>query len=318
MTCAILDDGTLSFTDKSGAHVPEHVVEAAKKQNRDAILSLIQSKCDEINEQIEVLGKLHHDTPDSNSRPNFIAKDFPDPRPTAPAARLASLLDRLVPGRGQKISAANRDSEARFLKELADWEVRKKRFDSETSERKHLLESLIYTDVGAMEQFLQENLEDIGWPRETTVAFEVNDGGKTVALSVDLPEVEDMPSKLAAVPARGLKLSVKELGVTKVQKLYAEHIHGVVFRLVGEVFAALPNVQEVTAAGYSQRRNPSTAQLQDDYLLSVRVARSTWNRMDFAHLSSLNVPEALSQFDLRREMSKSGVLKAITPHADSN
>jgi len=49
MTCAILDDGTLSFTDRTGTPVPEHVVEAAKKQNREAILELIQRKCDEIN-----------------------------------------------------------------------------------------------------------------------------------------------------------------------------------------------------------------------------------------------------------------------------
>lgn len=168
-----------------------------------------------------------------------------------------------------------------------------------------------------MERFLEENLEDISWPRETVVAFDINDGGKSVALDVDLPEVEDMPNKLAAVPARGLKLSVKDLGTTKLQKLYAEHIHGVVFRLVGEVFAALPNAQEVTAAGYSQRRDPSTALLRDDYLLSVRVRRPEWSKMDFAHLASLDVTEALNQFDLRREMSKSGVLKPITPHADA-
>jgi hypothetical protein len=227
------------------------------------------------------------------------------------------LFDRLLPGRRRKIDNENRAAETHFRSALADWETEKAHFDNRTSERKELLESLIYKDNAAMERFLEENLEDISWPRETVVAFDINDGGKSVALDVDLPEVEDMPNKLAAVPARGLKLSVKDLGTTKLQKLYAEHIHGVVFRLVGEVFAALPNAQEVTAAGYSQRRDPSTALLRDDYLLSVRVRRPEWSKMDFAHLASLDVTEALNQFDLRREMSKSGVLKPITPHADA-
>jgi hypothetical protein len=317
MTCAILDDGTLSFTDKTGAPVPEHVVETAKKQNRDAILDLIQRKCDEINEQIEALARLHHDTPDPRTRPKFVASAFPEARPSVPTAKLPGFLDRLLPGRSRKIEDANRSAEAHFQSALADWESKRAQFNSQIAERKELLESLIYTDSGAMERFLEENLEDIAWPRETVVAFDINEGGKSVALDVDLPEIEDMPNKLAAVPARGLKLSVKELGATKLQKLYAEHIHGVLFRLIGEVFAALPNAEEVKAAGYSQRRDASTAQLRDDYLLSVHVHRSEWSRMDFAHLASLDVTEALNRFDLRREMSKSGILKPITPHADA-
>lgn len=37
MKCGISDDGTLTFTDASGDPIPEHVVELAKKQNREAI-----------------------------------------------------------------------------------------------------------------------------------------------------------------------------------------------------------------------------------------------------------------------------------------
>lgn len=38
MTCGIHDDGTLYFVDAAGAPIPEHLVEVAKKQNKDAIL----------------------------------------------------------------------------------------------------------------------------------------------------------------------------------------------------------------------------------------------------------------------------------------
>jgi hypothetical protein len=314
MKCAILEDGTLSFTDQTGASVPEHVVETAKKQNREAILDLIQRKCDEINEQVEALGRLHCDTPDPRKPPRFVAPEFPEPKPSAPIAKSLGLFDRLLPGRSRKIEEANRAADASHRAAAVSWVAEKATFDRQVAERKMFLESLIYESTEAMERFLEETLEEIAWPRETVVAFDIRDTGKSVALDVDLPEVEDMPNKLAAVPARGLKLSVKELGPTKVQKLYAEHIHGIVFRLIGEVFAALPTVQEVIAAGYSQRRDPTTAQLRDDYLLSVRASRSEWSKMDFAHLISLDVTEALKPFDLLREMSKSGILKPITPH----
>ena len=72
-------------------------------------------------------------------------------------------------------------------------------------------------------------------------------------------------TKFASVPARGLKLSVKELSAAKIKRLYADHVHGIVFRMVGEAFAALPAIQWASAAGYSQRRDPATANLRDEY-----------------------------------------------------
>ncbi|MDQ6680122.1 MAG: hypothetical protein M3Y67_04055 [Pseudomonadota bacterium] len=129
---------------------------------------------------------------------------------------------------------------------------RKSECDNQLARRKLLVERLIYESVDAMEIFLEESLQDITWPRETSVAHEVQEGGMRAMLGVDLPEIEDMPTKLATVPARGLKLSVNELSATKVKRLYAEHVHGIVFRLVGEAFAALPTLQWVCVSGYAQ------------------------------------------------------------------
>lgn len=317
MTCSISEDGTLLFTDSAGSLVPEHLVDLAKKQNKEALLGLIQRKCDEINEQIEALGRLHCDTP-APRPPQFISQIYSKPKPERPLERRLGWLDRLLPGRRREIEEQNRLAVLKFGDEVAVWEAGKVEFDRQMADRKKLVETLIYEDVSAMERFLEVSLGEIVWPRETLVALDILESGKRVALDVDLPELEDMPSKLAAVPARGLKLSVKELAATKIQKLYAEHVHGIVFRLVGEVFAALPKAEEIVAAGYSQRRDPATAQLKDDYLLSVRVSRDAWSTIDFDHLSDLDVTEALARFDLRRQMLKSGALKAIAPHLTSS
>src|SRR3546814_9117965 len=71
-----------------------------------------------------------------------------------------------------------------------------------------------------MERWLEENLQDIAWPRETLISLEIAEQGQHIRLDVDLPELEDMPSKIAAVPARGLKLSVKDLPAAQIRKRY--------------------------------------------------------------------------------------------------
>ena len=55
-------------------------------------------------------------------------------------------------------------------------------------------------------------------------------------------------------------------------------------------------------------------QLGDEYLLSVRVERPAWESIDFHGLKSIDVNEALAQFDLNRDQLKDGSFKAVIPH----
>lgn len=314
LSCSIREDGTLAFVDKAtGQPVSEQVVEAAKKQNREALMGLIQRKCDEINDQVEALGRLHHDTPPPTP-PRFVPESFELPRPAEPERAPSGLFARLVPGRRDRLETEYQQALSRHQFAVRDWESQKAAFESAVRERQKLIETSIYSDIPAMERFFEESLSEVVWPRETAVAFEIGDQGKTVAIDVDLPEIEEMPTRFAAVPVRGLKLSVKELSKTKLQTLYAEHVQGIVFRVAGEAFAALPAAQVVTVSGYSQRRDQATGQLRDEYLISVRIPRNKWVGIDFNHLASVDVGEALARFDLRRSLSKSAVFKAIEPH----
>jgi hypothetical protein len=169
-----------------------------------------------------------------------------------------------------------------------------------------------------MDAFLECTLQEIIWPRETNISTEIHSDGRVVFIDVDLPEIEDMPNKKAAAPASGYKLSVKNLSATNIQKLYMQHVHGVAFRIIGEVFAALPKAEEVVMSGYSQRANKATGQISDEYLLSARVKRPAWMKLAFANLSAIDVTESLGSFDLRRTMSKTGVFKPIEPFSPSD
>ena len=164
-----------------------------------------------------------------------------------------------------------------------------------------------------MLDYLEESLQEIIWPRETNVSVDIFNSGKLVFVDVDFPEVEDMPTKRAAVPSRGYKLSVKELSATHIQKLYMHHVHGIAFRIIGEAFSAIPNSEDVIFSGYSQRASKSTGQIADEYLISVRVNRSAWEGIDFSNLESLDVSEALARFELREPVTKTGIFKAIQP-----
>jgi hypothetical protein len=315
MTCKVADDGQLIFLDSNGAPVADHLVALAKQQHKEGLLNLIQAKCDDINAEIESIAEVHLETPNSNQVPRFSLPTFDIPQPAQPAPLKLRFLDKLFKKRRHQVEDAHRRTVAEFEQKTLDWQAQKAEFARLAEERRDLIERRIYSDTSAMETWLEEVLGDISWPRETEVAFEVLDEGQTVMLDVDLPEVEDMPSKIAAVPTRGMKLSVKDLSATKVKKLYMEHIHAVVFRLIGEAFAALPSARDVVVSGYSQRHNAATGRKQDDYLLSVLVQRNDWNQIDFDHLDRIQVTESLSRFDLRRTMSKTGVFKSIEPFA---
>lgn len=311
LSVGISDDGTLYFQDREGNPVADDVVEAAKKQNRAAIQGLIERKCEEINAQVEGLGKIHWDTPDCKNRPSFEEPDFEVDPPVAPVLKKIGFFDRLFKSRLTRIEASNEALRLSYERQLETWEHERTAFDRAVSQNRDFVQRLIYTDTTAMEQYLEGRLQEIAWPRETSISFEIRDNGQKLYCDVDLPELEEMPRHIATVPLRGLKLTVKEFGQTKLQKLYSEHIHGVVFRIAGEIFAALPNLEHLTISAYSQRRSKVTGALADEYLISAKIDRSRWQQIDFCALVSIDVTVALERFELRRTLSKSAVFTAI-------
>ncbi|MHB9704968.1 DUF4236 domain-containing protein [Alcaligenes aquatilis] len=313
LVCEVTDQGMLTFHDQDGEPVSESLVELAKKQNRQAIQSLIQRKCDEINSECEAVASIHLDTPAPDIAPKYVPDMFHVPEPIAPVLPRAKWWEKLFPRRVEQLNLRNQQRVMEHQGLLAAWKSEQSQHAYEQEQRRKLLEQDIYHDTAAMEQWLEATLQDIAWPRETLISLEISEQGARVCLDVDLPEIEDMPSKIAAVPARGLKLSVKDLPMVQARKRYMAHVHGVGFRIIGETFAALPVVQRITLSGFSQRHDPATGQLRDDYLYSVNVSREAWAGINFEMLPMIDVVEALAQFDLRRNMSKTGVFKPIEP-----
>jgi Protein of unknown function (DUF4236) len=312
---SVEDDGTVNFIDENGNVCPEKIISIAKKQHGDVIRALLQKKCHEINEQVEALGKIHLYTPSPNTLSQYQIRTFDTPLPKKPSLQKPGFWARFFKSRQISIEKENQEKQNNYLRKLKNWEQEKQTFESAEHKRKDFIENKIYKEVDAMESFLEENLQSIIWPRETLISIEVLNDGKYIFLDVDLPEIEDMPTKIASVPSRGYKLTIKEMSQRQIQKLYMEYIHGTGFRIIGETFSSLPNAQQVTLSAYSQRPNKATGKIEDEYIYSVQVDRSLWSKINFDNLQYIDIIESLTQFNLKREMTKSGIFRAIQPYS---
>ena len=310
ITCQ--DDGTVRY-EYDGKPASEYLISKARRTHGEAIRAMLGESCDKMNALGKALGEIHRYTPAPTERVKFVRREFEEPPPKPPIPRKHGLLGWLFKRVASRIDASNRAAELNHQVEMTAWESRKKAFEAQEDERERFLEHQIFTEPSAMEKHLEQALQDIAWPRETHVSFEVADGGRALVMDVDLPEIEDLPKTVWSLPATGYKPSVKKLSEGQIAKMYADHVQGVGFRIIGEAFALLPSVETITLSAYTQRPSPATGAVQDDYVYSVKVQRAAWSRISFQHLAALDVSEALAQFDLRRDMLKGGRLKAIQP-----
>lgn len=311
LTVSIDDDGLLTFKDAQGNLVPEWQIDAAKKQQGDKIKALIQDTCDKLNEQVEALGKIHEYT--SPPKPHiFKPMPFAEPLPIQPTTKVPGFFCRWFESCVAKVEATNKREADQYTAALQAWNQKKTAHEAANETEKSFLDRLNSGDMEAIEQYFGAVLQDIAWPKETLVTFEIPKQG-ILAADVDLPEIEDMPNKTASVPQRGYKLSVKEMGSTQVQKLYMRHVHAIGFRIAGEAFATSPKIEQVILSTYSQRPDKATGQIRDEYLYSVKITRDEWHSINFENLEQLDVVEALMRFKLRRDMTKTGVFKPIQP-----
>jgi hypothetical protein len=309
------DDGTIKFLDMNGDPLPPEWVNRAKRQNGEAIRNLIQDCCDKINERVEALGSIHLHTPWPHERITYEPLKFEAAKPVKPTPKTHGFLGWLFKSVRARIDTENARRQSHYELKTEEWETAKREFEAAERARKELLEVRVLSEVVAMEEVLEGALKAITWPRETEISAEVSEDGLSAMLDVDLPELEDMPKTTASVPGRGYKLSVKEMSLGKIQKLYMQHVHSIGFRIIGETFAVLPTVQQVTLSAFSQRPDKSTGAIGDEYLYSVRAKRDGWVGIAFNNLAELDVIAALERYELVRDMTKNGVFRPVAPLA---
>ncbi len=200
-----------------------------------------------------------------------------------------------------------------YRRRLAAWEQTRQDHEAESRRRADLAARSNAGNIDAMSTVLQEVLQQIDWPRETAVSFDFGGDAATLQIDIDLPEIADMPTKEATVAARGVRLLVRNRSEARRRADYARHVHAVGLRVVGEAFAALPAVQEITVSAYTQRSDPATGAEVDDYLYSARVSSNSWRGLDFGRIWAVDPISAFERFELKRAMDRRFNFVAIQP-----
>lgn len=308
------DDGTVLFNDADGNPLSDSLTNRAKRQHGEDIRRMLAEVCDRINAEREALATIHAFTPPPDDIPTLTPESFGLEEPTRPEPHALGMLDRIF-GRRAKFEAEFEAALKGYERDLKEWEYKKATFLRAAAAKCAEFDSRLRTDVAFMQQVFEDNLLDISWPRETAVSFQASDDGAAISIDVDLPEIEDLPSRVATLPDRGYKLRLKELKTKELQELYLRHVHAIGFRVIGEAFATLPAVMEVTLSAFTQRAAGSTGHVGDVYVYSVKMPRDGWSLLNFQNLSAIDPVATFERFYLRRKIGKSGRLEQIEPIA---
>jgi hypothetical protein len=340
----IEDDGRLVCLDAHGALLRGRELAMAWERHGRPIRAKLEARAAEINGEAELLADIHLDTPPPGSR--FLTHPpFDEPAPPRPSRAALppppqwrepprpGLLARLVGGgrrharraaeartaheraleeanhRAARLEDEHRAALETWLRDCAEHEERRLAHEAEGERAVRA----IATDPDAATAALEVVFQSLDWPRETLVSFEVADDGRAVFVDVDLPEIEDLPQRVASLAASGKRLTIKAKSQTTLRLEYARHVHGIVLRIAGVAAAALPHVERIVVSGFSQRLDRATGLVGDDYLLSVIFTRNGLARVDHDRLADVDPMEAIAAFEHRRRMTTTGVFKPVEP-----
>ena len=306
------DSGRVTYFHADGTPLSDAEVRVLRRHAQESLREQLQAHCERLNADLDRLGRLHEKTPPPKSN-GYVMRDFDEP-PPRPFTSLPPLWwHSLWPPARHRRQEENRRLRAEFDERYRAWEWRKAEHDAAEFARHRRESDGVWDDPDAMETTLRERLEEIDWPRETLIDFDLGSDVSTLAVDIDLPGEEEMPGHYWSMPPKQLKLSARRLSATRQRKLYRDHVHGIAFRVLGAVFARLPGVKEARVSGYRQVVDTATGAQRDQYLFSVKVTRAQWQKIRFDRLDQVDPVAAMEAFTLRRDMTKTGIFRDIEP-----
>jgi hypothetical protein len=255
---------------------------------------------------------LHHETPAPTNPKWLVLPPFEEEPPVLPSPQNVRFFDRLLL-RSRRIDRDNTRRQQEYQRQLDDWNARATQHLKLIDEWRHLGQQVVSGNRTAMETILGHVLSTLPWPRETNVSFDFGDDWSTLALDVDLPEIEDMPNRIATVASRGIRVNFQNRTESQIRRDYVRLVHGTAFRIAGEIFANLPKVSQVTVSEFSLRTDPQTGTEREEYVLSVMIRRSEWEAINFERLQEIDPTDALARFQLIRSLDRAGGFRRIDP-----
>ncbi|MCR6653688.1 MAG: DUF4236 domain-containing protein [Cellvibrionaceae bacterium] len=345
------ETGQIEFSGSSAQYSGKKLAKIAWEQKSREIAELLQEYIEKLQDETALLTEIYLESPNPTSwgKTVYESKRFAEAAPQKPEPAISpeqpvlvlrplKWYHKLIPGGIERLEKRNktiqktfkeahenweqirRDSAKKYRKEvdqylvdLKIWAGLKDEHDKKEAILKVDFDKSIRGNPGVMLQYLENQIADAEWPRETLVSFDFGNDLAQVYVDIDLPEIENVPTKTASLSANGRRLLVKEKTKKQAKEEYSLHVHGILMRVSGIVFKALPGVNVVIASGYTQRVNKATGHINDDYILSAKILRTDYARLNFSNLKNVNPVDFISQGEHRRKLLQSGEFKTIEP-----
>jgi hypothetical protein len=276
-----------------------NVVDGAADMEREAALTV----CAHLNEHVESLAFPHRWTPSPDQVLMPVAAHaFTEAQPKPPKASISS--DPRVK------AAADPQAFEDYLDARAAWLARRLAWDAAQRSIQQLKDRAASGDLEAMREYLMKVLHDVLWPLPTIISYEFN-GQAEARLEFVVPGLDAIPDREAAM-ASGNRVEIRRMSDISHTKLHNQHAVGLVVRLLGELFAALPTIETVTV---SALQLPANGKAQR-YIISAQADRPRWSSLHSnGAVTADQAIRCLSQLGARCNLTALGAFMAVEPFA---
>lgn len=131
------------------------------------------------------------------------------------------------------------------------------------------------TDI--LDDIIGEWLNSIEFPFEFNIEYEICN--KKIYIDIDLPNIEDFPSKKTQELKSGI-VKIKDKTQKEQREDYSKCVYGMAILFASIFFRFAININDIIVSEYTQRRNKKGL-IQDDYILSVKFTREKFVNLDY-------------------------------------
>ncbi|QOY36017.1 DUF4236 domain-containing protein [Anaerobacillus isosaccharinicus] len=318
---------SLVFVDEDGQRVPPAVERDIKRKFNDDIQKIYDQKEQEINEHTTKLLKLHKETLQERSPEELrdlarksvtLEVEMPSEREIfeelkvdfEEGLRFFERISLLLPKKRKEfLEKVKNEAQQQYTHEFKLFEQAQEEYEEAKLKRLAKVEKVIAGDPVAMELWLENFLAELDFPLDTNVSFSIL-SADTIYVDVDLPQMEEIPLTKAEILKSG-KLKVQKKSQRELREHYAIMVGGTALYLCSYVFSLLPTCETIIISGYTQVKNKATGHLDDQYIYSLKVDKST--------LYSLNMEEvhpiaAFENFEPIINATKTFIFREIKPY----
>ncbi|MDQ0256189.1 hypothetical protein J2S74_003607 [Evansella vedderi] len=315
-----------TFRTKDGRPLNDNEEKQVRRAYKTDLKRMYEDKAKEINEQTERLLEMHHQLFQPEADLIEIANDSIqeiDPPPSKDSLLkevtkqqkknlnfFQQLTIFLPPYKKEFNKKVLKETEKKLEALQRNYQEEKKELDDELAHRKGLATMAASGNTEAMEEWVSLFLDELDFPLETDVDFQVYSSEK-VYVDIDLPTIDEVPIKKASILKTG-RLKIADKTQRQHREEYALLVGGTAFYLASFFFRYLPTVKVVYVSGYNQILDNSTGHDVDQYIYSLEIDK---NKLYSLNMKNVHPIKAFEHFEPRVNTTKTFIFKEIKPYS---